>query len=257
MLVQGLAGCGDSRSPTAPPQGPPRLPPAPTLKVFTDSAGFSTSDLRDVQDQIVQFNSANELIWAADGTRLQGFKVERHDFGNGPFYLVSIPGSTCPRTCAFEVRFGTKNGEKRAYLTVDYIHDNAGTLVDVEIVGGALVVTQTDIFPPGTPTLSGIVAELTPTGPVPVAGVNVYRGVTTGWRGATTDRNGFYSIQGLIDCTDTVSVSKEGYETRSQALTMNGDTRFDIHLVRTQGTANDQRQDGCNRRVNARDVGVR
>ena len=199
IFMQGLVGCGDSRTPTAPPRDLPPLSPPPlaTLRVFTDSTGFSTSDLRDVQDQIVQFNSANELIWTADDTRLQGFRVERHDFGNGPFYLVSIPGSTCPRTCAFEVRFGTKDGEKRAYLTVDYIHDNPGTLVDVEIVRGALVVTQTEVFPPGTPTLSGIVAELTPTGAVPLSGVKVYRGVTSGWRYATTDRNGFYSIPGV------------------------------------------------------------
>jgi hypothetical protein len=200
--------------------------------VFTDSAGFSTSDLRDAQDQIVQFNTANELIWAADDTRLPGFKVDRHDFGTGPFYMVSIPGAICSQACAFEVRFGTKDGERRAYLTVDYIHDNPGTLVDVELVGGALVVTQTQLFPPGTPTLSGIVAELTPTGPVPLSGVNVYRGVTTGWRDAKTDRNGFYSIQGLIDCTDMVSVSKEGYQAHSQKLTVNGDTRFDVQLVR-------------------------
>lgn len=236
-MLAATSGCGDSRPPTAPPSSPPPPPPpsAPTLKVFTDSTGFSTSDLRDVQDQIVQFNTANELIWAADDTRLQGFKVERHDFGTGAFYMVSIPGTPCPQACVFEVRFGTKDGERRAYLTVDYIHDNPGTLVDVEIVAGALVVTQTKVFPPGTPTLFGILTELTPMGPVPLSGVNVDRGVTTGWRSATTDKDGLYSIPGLIDGTETVSLRKEGYQTHSQKLTMNGDTRFDIQLVRSQG----------------------
>jgi len=231
MLMQGLAGCSDSRTPTA-PRDPPGPPPAPTLKVFTDSRGFSTSDLRDVQDQIVRFNTANELIWAADDTRLQGFKVDRNDFGTGAFYMVSIPGTTCPQGCSFEVRFGTKDGERRAYLTVDYGHDNPGTVVDVEIVNGALVVTQSEVFPPGTPTLSGIVTELTPIGPVPLSGVDVYRAVTTGWRSATTDKDGLYRIPGLIDVTDKVSVSKEGYQSNSQNLTMNGDTRFDVQLVR-------------------------
>ena len=234
MLMHVLAGCGDRRTPTAPPTAPspPSPPPVPTLKVFTDSKGFSTSDLRDVQDQIVQFNTANELVWAADGTRLQGFKVDRLDFANGPVYMVSIPGATCSQVCAFEIRFGSKDGERRAYLTVDYIHDNPGTLVDVEIAGGALVVTQTEVFPPGTPTLSGIVAELTPNGLVPLEGVNVHRGVTTGWRSATTDKDGRYSIPGLIDTTDKVSVIKDGYQTHSQNLTMNGNTRLDVQLVR-------------------------
>ena len=136
-----------------------------------------------------------------------------------------------PQGCAFEVRFGTKDGERRAFLTVDYIHDNPGTLVDLEIVAGALVVTQTKVFPPGTPTLFGILTVLTPMGPVPLSGVNVYRGVTTGWRSATTDKDGLYSIPGLIGGTDTVSVSKEGYQTHSQQLMMKGDTRFDIQLV--------------------------
>jgi Carboxypeptidase regulatory-like domain len=232
MLIQGLTGCSDSRTPTAPPRGPspPTTPPAPTLKVFTDSAGFSTSDLRDVQDQIVQFNTANQLIWTAGDTRLQGYRVETHPFPNGAVHFIS--GAICGEGCDFEVRFGSKDGERRAYLTVDYGHDNPGTIVDVEVVNGALVVTQSKVFPPGTPTLSGIVAELTPAGLVPVSGVNVYRSVTTGWRGATTDKDGLYAIPGLIDGIDAISVSKEGYQTHSQNLTMTGDTRLDIQLVR-------------------------
>lgn len=231
LLAQGLTGCNDSRTPTA-PLPIPEPPPPPTLKVFTESSGFSTTDLRDAQDQIVQFNTANDLIWAADHTRLQGFKVDRHDFGTGAFYMISIPGTTCPQGCAFEVRFGTKDGERRAYLTVDYIHDNPGTLVDIEVVGGALVLTQTRVFPPGTPTLFGILTELTPMGPVPLSGVNVWRRVTTGGRFTTTDKDGLYRIPGLIDGTDTVLLSKEGYQSHSQKLPVNGDTRFDVQLVR-------------------------
>ena len=234
MLAATTSACSDSRPPTAPPvdQPPPPPPPAPTLKVFTEASGFSTTDLRDVQDQIVQFNTANELIWAADDTRLQGFRVDRHHFETGPVYLVSIPGTTCPQGCSFEVRFGSKDGERRAYLTVDYIHDNPGTLVDVELVGGALVVTQTKVFPPGTPTLFGILTELTPSGPVPLSGVQVWRRVTTGGRFTATDKDGLYSMPGLIDGTDTVLMSKDGYQSHSQTLTTNGDTRFDVQLVR-------------------------
>ena len=226
LMLAATSGCGESLPPPA-----PTPPSAPTLKVFTDSSGFSTSDLRDAQDQIVRFNTANEFIWAADDTRIPGFKVQTINFGTGPCYLVSIPGTTCSQGCSFEVRFGTKDGERRAYLTVDYIHDNPGTLVDVELVGGALVVTQTNEFPPGTPTLFGILTELTKTGPVPVSGVNVYRAVTTGWRSATTDQDGLYRITGLIDGTDWIQVSRDGYATQKTQLTTSGDTRFDIRLV--------------------------
>ena len=67
--------------------------------MFTEQAsGFSTSDLRDAQEQIVQFNTANELIWTADGTHLPGYRAQ------GNF----IPAEA---SCGFVVRFGTRNGE--------------------------------------------------------------------------------------------------------------------------------------------------
>ena len=121
----------------------PSAPKAPSLVVFTEPQSqprFSTTDLRDAQDQIVQFNVAGELIWTADGTRLSGYRVGQDGWGNLQYW---IEGKICPQGCAFVVRFGTKDGERRAYLTVDYGHDNPGTVVDVEVEGGALVVSQT------------------------------------------------------------------------------------------------------------------
>lgn len=191
--------------------------------------GFSTTDLLDVQEQVVQFNTANELIWAADGTRLPGYRVDRTSYPGASF----ITGQICAEGCALEVRFGAKDGERRAYLTADYGHDNPGTLVDVEVVNGALVVGRTDVFAPGTYTLSGYVTEATDAGNVPVEGVSVYRGVVSGWREATTDRNGFYSILGMFNGTETVVASKDGYVRNDQkGVTIDGDTRFDIRLVR-------------------------
>ncbi len=75
-LLPALAGC-DSATPSTPSPAPSSAPPAaPTLAVFRElKTGFATSDLRDAQDQIVQVNSANELIWAADGQRLPGYRV--------------------------------------------------------------------------------------------------------------------------------------------------------------------------------------
>ena len=133
---------------------------APTLVVFTElMTGFATSDLRDAQDQIVQLNSANELVWAADGTRLPGYRT--NSFISGGHRHQFIEGKICAAGCAFEVRFGTADGDRRAYLTVDYGHDNPGTVVDVEVAGSELLVTQTDVYPPGSPTLSGVVMGMT------------------------------------------------------------------------------------------------
>ena len=201
----------------------------PTLIVFTEPrTGFSTAEVRDVHEQVLQLNTANELIWTADGTRLPGYRVDRSYPG-----VSFIVGKICAEGCAFEVRFGTRNGERRAYLTADYGHDNPGTLVDVEVSGGALVVTRTTLFVPGSFTLSGVVTEATPAGNVPVEGVSVYRGVVSGWRGATTDRNGVYTILGMFDGTETVATSKEGYaKTEDKNVSIKGDTRFDIQIVR-------------------------
>lgn len=236
VFAMGLTGCDGASSvspilssPTA-PLSPP-VSATPTLIVFTEpGTGFSTSEVRDVQDQVLQLNTANELIWTADGTRLPGYRVDRGSSYPGVSFII---GKICAEGCAFEVRFGTRNGERRAYLTADYGHDNPGTLMDVEVSGGALVVTRTSLFVPGSFTLSGVVTEATPTGNVPVEGVSVYRGVVSGWRGATTDRNGFYTILGMFDGTDTVATSKEGYaNTEDNNVSITGDTRFDIQIVR-------------------------
>ena len=104
--------------------------------------------VHDVQEQVLQLNTAGELIWTADGTHLSGYRVDRYP---GVSYIV---GKICAEGCAFKIRFGTKDGQRRAYLTADYGHDNPGTLVDVEVSGGELVVTRTNIYVPGSFTLS-------------------------------------------------------------------------------------------------------
>lgn len=233
MLVQALAGCDGSRSsilsaPSPIPQPVPQPAPPPAsingLMMFTEQAsGFSTSDLRDAQEQIVQFNTANELIWTADGTHLPGYRAE------GNF----IPAEASCK-CTLVVHFGTRNGERRAYLTADYIHDNPGTVVDLEIAGGVLVVSRTNVFPPGTYTLSGVVTEVTETGQAPIEDAGVWRlnDEGSGYREGKTDKSGFYEIHGLYDGSRDITVIKEGYETVRRPVSINGDTRFDIQLVR-------------------------
>lgn len=106
-------------------------------------------------------------------------------------------------------------------------------------------------------TLSGVVSEVTPTGLAPVEGVLIEEmschaddsGYDRGCRTyifekATTDKNGFYSLAGLYSGKNNyVWVSKAGYQADGvpeatpcdgciRILTINGDTRFDIQLVR-------------------------
>jgi hypothetical protein len=195
-----------------------------------DQTGFQTSDLYDAQNQIIQFNSNRELIWSADGTRLPGYRVWYLTFPNGRRYYF-VEGKICEEGCGFEVRFGSENGERRAYLTVDYGHDNPGTMVDVDVVDGALRVTQTSDYPPGTPTLSGVVTRMTARGPAPLEGVEVWRAISQGWRTALTDRNGFYEIRGLIDDTNRVEMRKAGFEKRAVDVAVAGNTRFDLELA--------------------------
>jgi hypothetical protein len=60
----------------------------------------------------------------------------------------------------------------------------------------------------------------------------VYRGVVTGWRVAKTDKLGFYRIPGLFEGVEEVSADKEGYESTKSSVSITGDTRFDIQIVR-------------------------
>jgi hypothetical protein len=133
MLAQGLAGCGGAGSPSPVP-----APTPPRLVLFTDHiSGLSTPDVRDVQDQIVRFNTAAEVIWTADDTRFPGYVVD----GNS----IKTTG-TCA-SCTLLVRFGTKGGERRAYLTFpdNEDHSNAVTILDVEVADGRLVITNTSV----------------------------------------------------------------------------------------------------------------
>jgi hypothetical protein len=101
--------------------------------MFTDSAsGFATTDVRDVQDQIVRLDTANNaLIWAADGRSFSGYPVSGNFVRADKF---------------FQVRFGVKDGERRAYFTEAV----ATTICDIEVVNGQLTITPTTVHVPGT-----------------------------------------------------------------------------------------------------------
>jgi hypothetical protein len=107
LLINGMAGCGGSGSTSSPasPSPPPPPPSVPVqLAVFSDpDSSFMTSDVRDAQEQIVRFDvSSNSLIWVGDGRSFSGYPVSG--------FFIGADRS-------FQVRFGTKDGERRAYFT--------------------------------------------------------------------------------------------------------------------------------------------
>jgi hypothetical protein len=91
-------------------------------------------------------------------------------------------------------------------------------------------------------TLSGLVYELTEAGQVPIEGVEVYCdscGSPDGHTFVDTDADGFYSLSWTTNGVHPLLVRKAGYAlavTRDPSgrisATVNGDTRFDIQLVR-------------------------
>jgi hypothetical protein len=148
LVVAAVAsvGCDGSRPPpTAPTDVLQTREPTPVqVVVFTDEASFSTSDVYDVNDQVIRFNTARELIWVADGARFREF---------------SVNGNKIKETGTedwFQVHFGTRNGVRRAYLgwDLDACHcpeaaRPPSTILDVEIVGDRVVFQATDVTVPG------------------------------------------------------------------------------------------------------------
>jgi hypothetical protein len=129
MLIEGMSGCGGSEpTPTAPSTPTPPPPAQVQPATFTDpDSSFTTSDVRDVQEQIVRFDTtSNSLIWAADGRSFSGYPVS---------------GNFIRSDKAFQVRFGTKDGERRAYFT----ETAAETICDIEVVGSQLMISPTSV----------------------------------------------------------------------------------------------------------------
>jgi hypothetical protein len=105
---------------------------------------------------------------------------------------------------------------------------------------------STPAAPPTANVLSGIVFESTATGRTPVAGVEVYCdacGSPNGHTFAYSDAAGAYSFSWTYDGQVPLLIRKDGYSvsgatagfpegTGRHVVTVRGDTRFDIELVR-------------------------
>lgn len=96
--------------------------------------------------------------------------------------------------------------------------------------GGSSPTTPTALEAPTRPTftVSGVISAVTPTGLTPLEGVHMF----INGRRATTDDQGVYSISGLTFGT-SVTATKAGYKVETTSLTLSGDERVDMQLVRT------------------------
>lgn len=96
------------------------------IVVFSDpDSEFTTSDVRDIDEQIVQFDGvAKTMIWVDGNIEFPGWAVEGNLLGETQF---------------FQVRFGTKDGEQRAYFT----ETGTATICNIEVPNGALSITAT------------------------------------------------------------------------------------------------------------------
>jgi hypothetical protein len=101
-------------------------PGAKTLVVFDDpDSDFSTTDVNDVEEEIVQFDAdTGQIIWATTGEAYLSFDID----GN---FLASR---------FFQIRFGTKDGQRKAYFT----ETGPATICDIEIQNGELLIFPTN-----------------------------------------------------------------------------------------------------------------
>ncbi len=98
--------------------------------------------------------------------------------------------------------------------------------------GGAKPTVPTPVVAPvRTFTVSGVISTQTPTRLTPLEGVQVFMN----GRRTTTDGDGAYSLSDVEPNPfgNSVSATKAGFGTETTNLTISGDTRVDMQLVRT------------------------
>lgn len=197
-----LSACGDS--PTSP--GVTDRPAAPTYTL----SGVVT----------VATEKGPVLVTGARVEESSSRRTATTDL-NG-FY--SISGLQATNNVVTVSKAGYASGTRPVTISSD-------TRLDIEVT----------LVPVVTYTLTGVVSEMTETGLVPVEGVELYCdgcGSEFGHTFMYTDSNGFYSFSWLYPGHQTLLVSKEGYRTLpgqadgSFTMTVTGDTRLDIQLIR-------------------------
>lgn len=93
--------------------------------VFQDpDSEFSTTDVMDIDAEIVRFDDANgQIIWAEDGTTEDGWSIAGNLLRGG----------------LFTVAFGTENGQRGAYFT----ETATATICDIRVDNGNILISAT------------------------------------------------------------------------------------------------------------------
>lgn len=93
--------------------------------VFQDpDSEFSTTDVMDIDAEIVRFDDANgQIIWAEDGTTEGGWDINGNLLQGG----------------FFTVAFGTENGQRGAYFT----ETATATICDIRLDNGNILISAT------------------------------------------------------------------------------------------------------------------
>jgi uncharacterized lipoprotein YajG len=81
-----------------------------------------------------------------------------------------------------------------------------------------------------TYVVSGTVSEATADGSRGLAGATVVVGNDVQGLGTSTDENGTFSLEGIKAGTWQLSVSKEGYETRTMMIDVQSSHKIDVEL---------------------------
>ncbi len=134
LAVAALSACnvplGDQPGDGADPNTGDGDAGAAKLAVFNDpDSEFSTSDVHDVDDEIVQFDTeADAIIWAEDG----------RSFFAGVWV---INGNLLRGDEFFQVRFGNVDGQRRA----DFTETVLATICDIEATADDLRISSTNV----------------------------------------------------------------------------------------------------------------
>jgi hypothetical protein len=220
-LVVTMAACGDSGRPVN-PISPSVAPPNPTFTLSGTVVGQGGAPVDGVNVQVAGRQGTTD--------------------GNGNYTILEVPRS-----------YGAASAIKAGYAAVREILTVSGdTRFDVQL--GPRVAIY---------TLSGVVSEVTPTGLTPLEGVLVHEYSCEEvlpappffpgngcpvliFQTVRTDKQGRYSFSGLYPGKkNSIGVSKEGFEDpfgssdgpegpgpNDQTVTIDGDTRLDVQLVR-------------------------
>lgn len=215
-LAAFIAGCGGRSSsfiPTSPSAPPPAPPPTYTLSGV--AVAQTPSGLAPVEG--VRVETGNMAVYAG------GLPLFAMTDKNG-FYRIS--GLSAGSSSVRAIKYGYETDVRNVTIGGD-------TGLDIQLVSRP------------TYTLSGVVSEVTPTGWAPVDDVEVYCDSCGefGHTWAHTDTIGFYSFSGVYAGSTPLLVRKTGYGvidpvrtfpdgTGERDATVNGDTQFDIQVVR-------------------------